>query len=358
MEGTSFAAGDSWPGYRDALLRLYQEGEPVPDEELLDAFYERAQQLSEDFRAQLSAGYGDLARLEWGVLAVAALEVAVAGDVYLAELAQRREVSLGWEGGDLEGEPLPAGEEVGSLLREARIAFGDEFGMPGGAAVDPSPAEIRADRGIDELLDSCVGPASSFAHGALLAEVNTLLASLQLFDDIGELSFGSHRFRIGSGLVVTALEKLCALIRGSLPGQLVSRLRALHLGPMLDISLSHLTRGIAAGVVRTNHAKLQVTVALRGRALDAAREEELDTGLTSLCLDYERKMHTAARLAKGVRRIGPLVVLLGGVGPGRVVVAAVNGAGFAYTLYSCADRLDTAPGRTPGVPSLVRQAIA
>jgi hypothetical protein len=356
MEGASFAAGDLWGAYQRALLQLYEEGRGVPDEDLLGVFYERAQEMSGALREQLWAARGDLAQLEWAVLVVAGLEIAVASHVFVTELEQRRDASLRWEA-DLEEAPPPAREEVDSLLTEARMAFGEDFGMAG-AAVDPSPAMDQVDRGIADLLGSCIVPAGAFARGVLLTEVGTLLESLNLFEGIGEVSFGSRRLRLGSGLIVKAVEKICALVLGRLTGDLVSRLDVPGLRAVLGTPLRDLSGAFVARTVRVSHARGLAKGALRGEEPGQAQAEALDTSLTSLCRDYQRNMLTAARIAKRVKWTSPVILLLGGVGPGRILVAGVNGAGLAYTLHSCADRLDTTPGWVPGVPSLVAEALA
>jgi hypothetical protein len=357
MEAGGFAAGDLWGGYRAALARLYEEDDLLLlDEDALGVFYERAQGLSEAFREQLATERDDPSRLEGAVLAVAALEVAVASDVFLVEFSQRREFSARLEP-DLELGPEPAREEVTLLLREADSAFGEGYGMAG-AAADPSPTMIRVDRGIATLVHSCAEPAGAFVRGIVLTEVDTLLGCLQIFEDIGELSFGSHRLRFGSGLIVTAIEKLSALVQESMPGDLVHYLGGVGLNKALDYPIRGLGEPIIHEVVRAGRARRQAALRLRGQQLDAARGEALDASLSSLCLDYERKMRTAARIAKRMRQAGPLVVLLGGVGPGRLIVAGLNGAGLAYTLYSCSDRLDTVPGPVPGIRRLVEKALA
>ena len=353
MEGRGFAAGDLWGDYQAALTRLYEaEDRPLLDEEALGAFHERAQGLSEVFREARSAESDDLPRLEQTALVVAALEVTVASDVFWTEWAQRRRVSV-----ELEEGLEPAREEVASLLREARIGFGEEHGMAG-AAVDPSPTLIRVDRGVEELVHSCAGPTGSFVRGILLTEIDTLLESLHLFEEIGELSFGSHRLRLGGGLIVTAIEKLCALVRGSFPGNLAAHLGVPGLEAALGTPLRDLNEAILLRVVRADHARRQSALLLYGKELDDGRGAALDADLSSLCLDYERKMRVAGKIAKRVKLVGPVVVMLGGVGPGRLVVAGVNGAGLAYALYSCADRLDTVLGRVPGIPSLLRRALS
>ncbi|HEV2727517.1 MAG TPA: hypothetical protein VGV34_04435, partial [Solirubrobacterales bacterium] len=350
------AAGDLWGSYQAALIRLYEaDDQLLLDEALLGAFHERAQGLSEVFREELSVTRDDLPRLEEAVLVMAALEITVASDVFWSEWAQRRQVSVDWEG-ELEGGPEPAREEVAALLREARIAFGEEYGAAG-AAADPSSAMIRVERGIEELVHSCAGPAGSFVRGALLAEIDTLLESLHLFEEIGELSFGTHRLRLGSGLVVTAIEKLCALVRGSLPGDLVRSLAIPGLRRALGTPLRDLNEAVVGRVVRAHEAMRRSAELLHGNEPDGARKGTLDADLSSLCLDYDRKMRTADKIAKRVRLAGPVVVMLGGIGPGRLIVAGVNGAGLAYALYSCADRLDSVPGRVTGVPGLIERAL-
>lgn len=355
---------EAWRRYRDALLALYG-GEVGPrlaeaDEDAAASFSGQAEELTAEFLERLQTegeapedGY----ELETAVLATAALDVAVACELILLSkedgeiLAEPPEEMLEATPDREELEPLPV------LLWRAESAFGDGVPAKAGSAPDLIPAEARAQRAIEEILESGASPAIAFARGMLLAELDTLQAGLHLFSGLSELAIGRRHFRIGSGLLVKAVEKLLALTKLRLGSDLTAHFGLQRLSGALEARVQKFNKMLIRNVVRAALAERRVERHLNDKQPDDAEILDLDAALAVLCIRHERNMHSAATIAKWVGFCSPGVVWLGGYLPGKILIGAVNGAGLAYSLHSCGDRLDTVPGWVAGVPAIVESKI-
>jgi hypothetical protein len=108
-------------------------------------------------------------------------------------------------------------------------------------------------------------------------------------------------------------------------------------------------------VVRTAQSADEVREIL---ASHVPNEANLETRLEDLCGNYDKNMKWGRRYAKSLKFAAPAVVLLGLGPPGAAGIAAANGIGLTYGLFSLSDRLDTNPlvSRVDGVPTRVRNS--
>jgi hypothetical protein len=119
--------------------------------------------------------------------------------------------------------------------------------------------------------------------------------------------------------------------------------------------LSGIDTRVVGTVVRRGRSVAQVEEILASHAPD---EANLEIRLEDLCGSYDRNMKWGRRYAKSLKLAAPAVVLIGLGPPGAAGIAAANGIGLTYGLFSLSDRLDTKPlvSRMDGVPTRVRSS--
>jgi hypothetical protein len=288
----------------------------------------------------------------------AAIDAAVAADVLdAAEEEKERARSRGVRVPPLVELAVPdrsESESVQALLEDADGLFPEGEVMRGSAPWPPHAVE-KADVAIDRLLKSGTSVVAPCCVGLLTLGVTDLISTIGGFGVLETIvrSVG-RRVRFALRLLRSAVSKIVALVGTE---RLVEAAVDFSTHKGLDSLAirSGIDKWAVGAVVRTGQSANQVREIL---ASHAPNEANLETRLEDLCGRYDKNMKWGRRYAKSLRFAAPAVVLLGLGPPGAAGVAAANGIGLTYGLFSLSDRLDTNPlvSRVDGVPSRVRRS--
>ncbi len=337
-------------------------GAEVPEEavrEIVSLSDQLTNELLEQVR-HVERYTADTAELESAILATAAVDAAVSADVLSALQGEAEREFPGTEVPSEVIELTPWSRELEPI--ELLLARADNsFPEMAGAALDLSPPQARAERAIGELLESATPVAIAFGTSVLRAGGGTLAPALGGVFNIHQLA---ERLigRLGGGcrLISNALRKLVGLIESDTGRELTADLGLEDWQEALSTRVDSFGKGVVQRLVRVKHAQSRVADLLQG-SQEVANAPVYDAELAELCHRYAENMHSAGTISKRLRKAAPVVIVVSGVlggGPaGGAAVAAANGIGLAYTLFSLADRLDTMPGWVPGVPMIVKQNL-
>jgi hypothetical protein len=360
-----------WDGYRGAVRAVYEmsDGELRfdPDgelEERLEALVGESDRLRGGLAVRLpgnrrESGEGEAdfdPDLDTVAVSAAAIDVAVAADVLdVLEGEKEHARSEGFTVPPLVELAVPDASErehVQALLDEAGGLFPEEDPVHGSAPW-PDTAKEKADLAIDRLIDSGAPVATSCGVGLLTLGVTDLISTVGGFGALNAVTQSVGR-RVGLALRLfrSAIAKILALVGSE---RLIEAAVDFSIHRELDVlaSGSRIERWAVGRLVKERESLVLVDEALASNAPD---EAILETSLEKLCSDYDRTMRWGRRYAKLLKFAGPGVVLLGLGVPGAAGMAAANGIGLTYALFSLADRLDTSPfvSRVDGVPTRVR----
>jgi len=363
-----------WSEYRSAARALYEgsddrlrvdlEGD---SERALEALVRKSDELTSALSERLPdngfesgegmepSGEGGDPDHETVAVAAAAIDAAVAADVLdAAEEEKERARSRGVTVSPLVELAVPdrsEWESVQALLEDADGLFPEGEVMRGSAPWPPH-ADEKANVAIDRLLESGTSVARPCGVGLLTLGVTDLISTIGGFGALETIvrSVG-RRVRFALRLLRSAVSKILALVG-------TERLVEAAVDFSADEGLDSLTKrsGIdkwaVGAVVRTGQSANQVREIL---ASHVPNEANLETRLEDLCGNYDKNMTWGRRYVKSLKFAAPAVVLLGLGPPGAAGMAAANGIGLTYGLFSLSDRLDTNPlvSRVDGVPTRV-----
>jgi hypothetical protein len=366
-----------WSEYRSAARALYEgsddrlrvdlEGD---SERALEALVRKSDELASALSERLPgngfesgegmepSGEGGDPDHETVAAAAAAIDAAVAADVLdAAEEEKERARSRGVTVPPLVELAVPdrsEWESVQALLEDADGLFPEGEVMRGSAPWPPH-ADEKADVAINRLLESGTLVAGPCCVGLLTLGVTDLISTIGGFGALETIvrSVG-RRVRFALRLLRSAVSKILALVGTE---RLVEAAVDFSADEGLD-SLrirSGIDKWAVGAVVRTGQSANQVREIL---ASHVPNEANLETRLEDLCGNYDKNMKWGRRYVKSLKFAAPAVVLLGLGPPGAAGMAAANGIGLTYGLFSLSDRLDTNPlvSRVDGVPTRVRSS--
>lgn len=356
-----------WWSYRSAVSGVYREtgqesefdGVEVDEatlDKIVDISNELTDRLVEQFRSP--ERQSTTAELETAILASAAVDAAVGADILSAfrdeihEEAPNTDV----EKALVDAIPWPRElEPIDVLLARADEAFGQALPL-GGSAPDLSPPKARAQRAIDELLESGARPAISFGTGILTVGIETLVGALGGIGKIPDVAKhlagrAKGRARKGFGLIASAIRKLLGLLPDAGKEWTIHR----HVDKFVaafDAARDKFGQRAVRAVAQVSEAEAKVNALLQEVTVEQVNAATLDAELEELCRSYAKNMRSAYTIAKRLKQGGWAIAVISG-GAGHPIVAAANGVGLTYCVYGLADRLDTVPGWVPGVPAIV-----
>ncbi len=366
-----------WSEYRSAARALYEgsddrlrvdlEGD---SERALEALVRKSDELTSALSERLPgngfesgegmepSGEGGDPDHETVAAAAAAIDAAVAADVLdAAEEEKERARSRGVTVPSLVELAVPdrsEWESVQALLEDADGLFPEGEVMRGSAPWPPH-ADEKADVAIDRLLESGTSVAGPCCVGLLTLGVTDLISTIGGFGALETIARSvGRRVRFALRLLRSAASKILALVG-------TERLIEAAVDFSADEGFDSLTirsgidKWAVGAVVRTGQSANQVREIL---ASHVPNEANLETLLEDLCGNYDKNMKWGRRYVKSLKFAAPAVVLLGLGPPGAAGMAAANGIGLTYGLFSLSDRLDTNPlvSRVDGVPTRVRNS--
>lgn len=369
-----------WSEYRSAARVLYEgsddrlrvglEGDSEPplealvqkSNELTEALYKRLPGNGFEFRLGVESSGEDGMDYdpdhETVAVAAAAIDVAAAADMLdAAEEEKERARAEGVTVSPLVELAFPDSSEwesVHALLEEADGLFPEGEVMRGSAPWPPG-AEDKADVAIDRLLESGASVAAPCGVGLLTLGVTDLISTIGGIGALEAIVRSAGR-RVGFALRLlrSAVSKILALVGTE---RLVEALVDFSTHEGLDRLAMRLgiDKWAVGAVVRSGWSAVQVQEVLASHAPDEAK---LEAQLEELCSSYDKNMKWGRRYAKSLKFAAPAVVLLGLGPPGAAGIAAANGIGLTYGLFSLSARLDTNPlaSKPVGVPTLVRNS--
>jgi hypothetical protein len=289
--------------------------------------------------------------VETAILLAAAFDATVGGDLLYALRGEAHAEHPEVEVPTAIEEETPSSEErerIDDLFDMAKQVFPEIAG----AAPDPASPEVRTERAIEELLGSAIPVAAEFGTGVLSAGAGTMVAALGPLDSIRNVvARAGGRLLHASRLLANAVGKLVGLL--AIESEAGIDIGLEEIGAALSSRIKTLEEEAVRKVVRVERAKLQITSLLAGKQVSEVQIKGLDTEFNDLCRDFRRKMALAAKIRKGIRFGAPALIVVGAGVPGKAAVSAAYGVGLTYCLLAVAVRLDTVPGWTAGVPTIL-----
>jgi hypothetical protein len=364
--------GELWDEYRGVVRALYEgrgEGFLFDPEAVTESDLATLADLSDNLTrtigdripsASVESAEGEAdfdSDLETVAVAAAAIDVAVAADVLEALKGEVEELSQGVTVPPLVEMAVPVRSERDSvqvLLDEADGLFPEGTVMRGSALWPASP-DGKALKAIDHLVESGTPLATNCGVGLLSLGVTSLIGSVGGFEALKTIARSvGRRAGFALRLVASGVAKIRALVGAERLVEAAVDFSA-HQGLDALATLSRIDVWVVSRLVRRQTSVDHVGEILESHVPNAAL---LETRLEDLCDGYSRNMKWGKRYAKFLKIAAPGVVLLGLGPPGVAAVAAGNGIGLTYGLFSLSDRLDTTPfvSWVDGVPTMVRQS--
>lgn len=359
----------AWDSFSEDVRRLYQGdldrgalGAQV-DEAALEAVADRSAELTNTIAAALESGEND-PELETATLAAATIDVAVAAEVFHSQSPDEVDTS--------DVEALSPGvvelevrrpfelESVAALLELANNTFPEGMLALGGGALGSSDVERLANNAIDDLVGSGAEAAGKFGAGLCAGAGAHLLGVLEGVGAIHDLgSELAGRSRHGFRLLQSAIDKLIALTGPEPITEAVDHFSFDEIDDRIAKEFPSISERIVGAAVRVKRSEEKVEAALQGEG--EVDQRMLEGELGKLGRHYGKNMRWTRRLATAMKWLGLPVIALTGGPPGAIALAAANGVGLTYVLFSLAGRLETLPARVQrvhGVPTVVLDCMS